>query len=121
MPNAPTEHEYFSNKYFAKIAALVEEYKNRFQDEIMLILVAEQQATTSKVDPLKPAAEAMDVNPPKIIGAIRRQSAVMGSLRRLIEQLALSEDQPTQYYNLKCRTIEQLWQQIESLNYTICE
>lgn len=119
----PLKLEYFSQGYYDKISSMSQEHLDLFTKE------AYRLRTQTKVQPedsyrsrgtskatttpqnVPPIHEDSDITP----GIIRRLKVRIAALKRLLNGLMFTEDQPKQYFDLNISTIRKLWDQIECL------
>ena len=139
-PNVTEEYPYIKKDLFSSLGKQYNEVVSDINLSLRTIKAAKtDQAKTAQVDkteqtvPVERASStpvavnqtstsSTDDQISPSYGLVRKISARMSALQRLLDGLpSVEEVHPLQYYQLKISTIQQLWSQIDKLNDQIWE
>lgn len=116
IPNTPKDYDYFVTELFSDISSLIKTYTLRLEEEMNSVdkkVCSAQQL--SGITEEEASNEALEEDRTKLVAAIQRQGTIISSLRGVIEGLSMDNYKPCQYFEIKNRTIEKLWQQLEHM------
>ena len=120
-----TEHEYFTDDCYSKIDELTTSYMKIFTTEAKR-LIASSESKQRPPEKENNGAQSLTLQSSQHTsdnhqGLIRKTKNRMIALQRLLNTVTTEEVQPRQYYELRIKTINDLWNQIQILCDNICE